>query len=199
MNMFSGETETGKRGLTGSGWVVALCCLSIPALADSAGGHGGGHGGHSGSGHQSGVAGHGAGESVSHASAHSVGDHHSSDHAFSGSISSRHHDLHHHSTLDYGGHHDIGHHGVYSHGHIFFGFGYRGIYPSYYQRDYCSPYSLYYDPAFCRYRYPYYLPTTVAPSPATARNTLTRDAEIPDGVAAHVPLLSNPDAPEVLP
>ena len=178
------------------GVLMALCLASAVAIAGGGhgggghGGHGGGHGGHVGGfgghsgGHFGGHAGGGGHQGIGHSGGH-FGDH--------------------------AGH--FGHHHFHHHGHVFFGFG-GYFYPRPYYRDYCDPYSPYYDPRYNCYGY---YPSGLAPVPGYG--VMSTDpwapldgsdapppdddppsgASIRDGVAIQVPLLSSPEAPEALP
>lgn len=109
------------------------------------------------------------------------------------------------------------HHFLHGHGHGFISLGYSAFYaPSYYRyRDYCDPYSVYYDPRYC-YRYdPSYDPSAYRSAlplmgtgvPAVSAEDGTqrpssqdelRGERIPDGVGLRVPLLPSPDPPDAV-
>lgn len=215
---------------------TALGLLSVLAFADGGGGHGGG--GHS-SGHSGGHGGqsHGAGHSsaghsvATHGAVHGsdrgvamAGGRHGGDHAATSGV---HHDL---GLADRAFQHDrafagLDHHrpNHRHHLHLFGGgfssFGYRSFYaPSYYRyRDYCDPYSNYYDPRYC-YRYgpasdprayrsaPPLTMATDFPASAAEDGSLRTSSDddevgaerIPDGVGARVPFISSPDPPDVV-
>jgi hypothetical protein len=113
-------------------------------------------------------------------------------------------------------------HHLHGHGHAFLSLGYSSFYaPSYYRyRDYCDPYSFYYDPRYC-YRYDSFYgpsaygyygqsaygaapPLTGVPTASTedtARREWSdedvRSERIPDG-GLRVPLISSPDPPDAV-
>lgn len=207
------------------GLLVAFLLFSAVAGGHDSGAHSGeGHDGGHHSGHDGGHSDGGHFTDGHHALGHfndgHLNGHLTDGHHDSGGHDRAHHDGRDHDWMDHDPHHEFNHHDfdhhetIHHHTHGYFGFGYSYLYvPSYY-RDYCNPYSVYYDPVYCARYYPsLYVPAaSAAPSgyyhltPKSGAASLTpthdgriRDDTIPDGVAARVPVMPSPDAPEALP